>query len=88
MRRTLAGPAEAMRRRLPRAWFGGHDGRSSREFLIGTETKPNIVEFFMGLRKTARRAMHLSLAEALLAVSALGTAFLLEIFVFVALGLI
>jgi hypothetical protein len=42
----------------------------------------------MGLRKTARRAMHLSLVEALLAVAVLSTAFLAEIFVFVALGLI
>ena len=42
----------------------------------------------MGLREIARRAMHLSLVEALLAVAVLGTAFLAEIFVFVALGLI
>jgi len=42
----------------------------------------------MGLRKTARQAMHLSLVEALLAVAVLSTAFLAEIFVFVALGLI
>jgi hypothetical protein len=50
--------------------------------------KLNIGEFLMGLRRTARRAMHLSLAEALLAVAVLSTAFLAEIFVFVALGLI
>jgi len=50
--------------------------------------KLNIGEFPMGLRKTARRAMHLSLVEALLAVAVLSTAFLAEIFVFVALGLI
>ena len=50
--------------------------------------KLNMGEFPMGLRKPARRAMHLSLVEALLAVAVLSTAFLAEIFVFVALGLI
>ena len=42
----------------------------------------------MGLRKTAERTMHLSLIDACLAVSALTAAFLLEIFFFIALGLI
>jgi len=42
----------------------------------------------MGLRKTARQAMHLSLVEAFAAISALSAAFLVEIFIFVALGLI
>jgi len=57
------------------------------EFLIRNRNKLNIGEFPMGLRKPARQAMHLSLVEALLAVAVLSTAFLAEIFVFVALGL-
>jgi len=64
------------------------DGLSCPGISDRNRNKLNIGEFPMGLRKTARRAMHLSLVEALLAVAVLSTAFLAEIFVFVALGLI
>jgi hypothetical protein len=59
-----------------------------RQFLIGTETKVKQVNSLLGLRRTARRTMHLSPIDAILAVATLSTAFLAEILVFVALGLI
>lgn len=43
---------------------------------------------YSGLGESGRQAMHLSLVEAVSAVAALGAAFLIEVLVFVALGLI
>ena len=62
--------------------------QGGRGFPPGPEQKLPGQISYLGLGESGRQAMHLSLVEAVSAVAALGAAFLIEVLVFVALGLI